>query len=157
MKKLDFGQTVSILANVGVIAGIAFLALELHQNNELLTAQTQATRLDARRGYNQIFLQNPEVLSAIARARRGEELTDEDHLRLLYVSRTLFSSWQFAFESYRSGLVEEETLPIDAWARDMRGGGDVPRLIDYWNERNLEYDPDFVDFINQRVIGSASE
>ncbi len=33
MKKLDLGQTITILANVGVIAGIVFLGYELRQNN----------------------------------------------------------------------------------------------------------------------------
>ena len=29
MKKIDLGQTIAILANIGVIAGIVFLAVEL--------------------------------------------------------------------------------------------------------------------------------
>ena len=40
MKKVAFGQTIGILANIGVIAGIIFLGVELQQNNELL--QTEA-------------------------------------------------------------------------------------------------------------------
>jgi len=36
MKKFDLGQTISILANVGVIAGIVFLAIEVAQNTESL-------------------------------------------------------------------------------------------------------------------------
>jgi hypothetical protein len=46
MKKIDLGQTIAILANVGVIAGIAFLAFELRQNTqavELASAQTYLT------------------------------------------------------------------------------------------------------------------
>jgi hypothetical protein len=41
MKKIDLGQTITILANVGVITGIAFLAAELRQNNEMMRAQTR--------------------------------------------------------------------------------------------------------------------
>ena len=44
MKKIDLGQTIGILANVGVIAGIVFLAVELRQNNELLATQITATQ-----------------------------------------------------------------------------------------------------------------
>ena len=40
MKKLDLGQTVSILANLGVIAGIVFLGIEIRQNNYLLETQS---------------------------------------------------------------------------------------------------------------------
>jgi hypothetical protein len=41
MKKIDLGQTVQILANLGVIAGIVFLGIELQQNNALLGAQAR--------------------------------------------------------------------------------------------------------------------
>ena len=36
MKKTDLGQAIQVLANVGVIAGIVFLAVETRQNNQLL-------------------------------------------------------------------------------------------------------------------------
>ena len=39
MKKIDLGQTIGILANIGVVAGTVFLAVELRQNNELLNSQ----------------------------------------------------------------------------------------------------------------------
>jgi len=32
VKKIDYGQAVSILANIGVIAGIVFLGFEIRQN-----------------------------------------------------------------------------------------------------------------------------
>jgi hypothetical protein len=38
MQKIDFGQSIGILAKLGVIAGIVFLALELQQNNEVLVS-----------------------------------------------------------------------------------------------------------------------
>ncbi len=38
MNKINLGQTITILANLGVIAGIVFLGLELRQNNELVVA-----------------------------------------------------------------------------------------------------------------------
>ena len=41
MKKLDLGQTITILANIGVIAGIVFLGLEIRQNNELMAAEAR--------------------------------------------------------------------------------------------------------------------
>jgi hypothetical protein len=39
MKKIDLGQSVSIIANIGVVAGILLLAYELNQNRELAVAQ----------------------------------------------------------------------------------------------------------------------
>lgn len=45
MKSIDLGQTITILANVGVIAGLIFLGYELHQNNEFLEQQERYTFL----------------------------------------------------------------------------------------------------------------
>lgn len=39
MKKIDPGQTITILANIGVIAGIAFLAFEIRQNTAQMRAE----------------------------------------------------------------------------------------------------------------------
>ena len=47
MKKIDLGQTITILANIGVIAGIGFLALEVHQNNELMSAEARRSRTES--------------------------------------------------------------------------------------------------------------
>jgi hypothetical protein len=38
MKKIDLGQAIQV-ANVGVIAGIVFLGVEIHQNNEVMGQQ----------------------------------------------------------------------------------------------------------------------
>jgi hypothetical protein len=41
LKKLDFGQTITIFADVGEIAGIMFLAFEPQQNNGSLDLQAR--------------------------------------------------------------------------------------------------------------------
>ena len=41
MKKVDVGRAVGILANLGVVAGIIFLAIEVGQNNELMRAASR--------------------------------------------------------------------------------------------------------------------
>ena len=51
MRKMSAGQAVQVVANVGVIATILFLAIELRQNNELLDAQTQADLFDRITGF----------------------------------------------------------------------------------------------------------
>jgi hypothetical protein len=43
-KKIDLGETIPALANVGVIAGIVFLAVEPRQNRELLEAWEPSVR-----------------------------------------------------------------------------------------------------------------
>ena len=44
MKKIDVGQAIGILANIGVLGGVVFLAVELRQN-------TQAVQLSSAEGF----------------------------------------------------------------------------------------------------------
>jgi len=46
MKRIDLGQTIQILADIGVVVGIAFLALEMRLNRELLRAEIHQSRAD---------------------------------------------------------------------------------------------------------------
>lgn len=62
MKQIDIGQTISILASIGVIAGIVFLGLELNQNNRLLVADAVSTSLEARIALQDLALNNPYLL-----------------------------------------------------------------------------------------------
>jgi hypothetical protein len=55
IRKINLSQLVNTLANIGVIAGIAFLAFELNQNNVLLQLEAEATRVEiVLDGWNQI-------------------------------------------------------------------------------------------------------
>ncbi len=73
MKKIDLGQTIQIVASLGVIAGILFLGYEIHQNNRFLAAQARAEMAANRVSYNDMMLV-PENLSVYLRATNNEEL-----------------------------------------------------------------------------------
>ncbi len=97
MKKLDIGQTLGILANVGVIAGIVFLGFELRQNNSFLAAQARSQLTANRISANEMELV-PENLSVINKAQNGEELTQEETLRLRFIGTGIFVRWEAEYK-----------------------------------------------------------
>ena len=52
MKKIDFGQSIGILANIGVIAGIVFLGIEIRDS----TRATQAASIQSASELDHEFL-----------------------------------------------------------------------------------------------------
>ncbi len=56
MKKIDLGQTIQIVANVGLIARIVYLAIEISQNTEMLAAQGRANLVDRRAGFTELMI-----------------------------------------------------------------------------------------------------
>ena len=81
MKSLDLGQFVQTLANVGVIAGIVFLAFELRQNNELMEAEARFNRVTVSREAYNITSTNGELAEIIVKANNNESLTEVEHYR----------------------------------------------------------------------------
>ena len=82
MKKLDLGQIVTLLANLGVIAGIVFFAYELQQNNQLLEAEARATRIGLRVSHSDVLFRDQQFAEIMSRAQAGDDLTDAEELRL---------------------------------------------------------------------------
>ncbi len=81
MKKIDLGQTVGILANLGVLVGILLLAYELNQTRDMTQAQT---RNEMSQGLIAIMLDlagDAETASLILRGDNGEELSELDRSR----------------------------------------------------------------------------
>jgi len=152
MKKIDLGQTVSILANLGVIAGIAFLAAELRQNNALMAAEARSNRVVIMTQTWDMLAQDPILVPLLLKDRNGERLSGEDEFRLsaFWMRVLLQTQWSYLelpestewtaghrrnFESYRS------------LRQTWQGGGEAARAAG-----RDTLDPRFVRFYEDNVI-----
>lgn len=106
MKKIDLGQTINTFANIGVIAGIVFLAFELQQNQTVGRAATRNEITAAHMQLNQ-FQSTQELAAIVFRSDRDEPLSAEEAWQL----RQWLSNWLLFWENvgyqYRSGLYDE--------------------------------------------------
>ena len=155
MRKLDIGQTVSILANLGVVAGIIFLAIEIQQNNELLGAQARASRLALRQADTALVIENPELAAAHYKYSQGEPLTGYEQMLLDHLVSFRLVNYQNVYREMREGLIAVDTIPIESWKFDFNGEMDegVLDLRDYWLRRGrLEFDPDFVQWVDETLL-----
>ncbi len=157
MKKLDFGQVIGILANLGVIAGIVFLAVELRQNNELLIAEARAMRTNLRQADTTLVLENPDLGRALIKHRNDEQLSQyEIQLVNLYVDFVLINFQNAYLDSVR-GLSDYEDIPVEAWRKNF-GQDPLPygwvHMLDYWREtRGLGgWDEGFVEWMEETII-----
>ncbi len=150
MKKIDLGQTIGILANVGVIAGIVFLGFELRQNNSLLAAQASYTQFSVERERRTRTMENRANLTDIDnRARAGEELTLTERQQLQAHNRDTLDAWQWQFRENQAGRLETRFMNIEDW-RALWGFNSGIREI-YQQTLNRR-DPDFIQFMEENVI-----
>jgi len=151
MKKIDLGQMLNTLANVGVIAGIVFLAFELRQNNDLLTAQARVARHELRSNdANRVVLQNLDLASVLVKARDGESLTPSESLAVEKYLDQFILDWQFVYVEYQRGLLGAEEIPIQGWRDTLV---EYPTMREIWKDRSSRgyYREDFVAWIEENV------
>jgi hypothetical protein len=82
LKKLNVGQAITIVANLGVIAGIVFLSLEISQANRIAVHDA---RIDlAQRNYElqMSILENPEVSELMVKLMSNDDaLTPQEKIQ----------------------------------------------------------------------------
>ena len=143
MKLSSLNEWLTLGANIGVLGGIVFLAIEINQNNALMESQARFNRLEVARGVPELILNNYPVEWGAAVLKAESELTpDEANALRISWSRT-FLGWAWTFSE-----IPQEEVPIIQWRRTFRGalGQEV------WEQRKDEYLPDFVEFMETEII-----
>jgi len=149
MAKVDVGQSVTILANLGVIAGIVFLGIELRQNNELMEAEARFNRLSLSREAYNIQSTNGELAEILVKANNGDELTEVEHYRYRMAGMRFLSNMEWIFNelpvtsSERQYLQEQLRLNLATEASLYR-----PVFI----ERRASFSDEFVRWVEDEIF-----
>ncbi len=150
MKKLDLGQTLGLIANLGVIAGILLLVFELNQNRDMMRAQT---RNEISRGVVELLSSTStsvELADAWARARQGEMLPPAQAVMLETFTESLYRYWENSHYQYRQGLYDEDefSVHLDLMVRLVSNDR---QLTGWWCRNQRDYSDRFVTELNDQL------
>jgi hypothetical protein len=117
MKNIDLGKSFGVLANVGVLLGIALLLVELKQNGDLLRAQIHQARSDSLESF-QATLADSEYFAAAWRKFQNaggprdiaalDVLEDLEKARISQYLVGRLSGFDNLYYQYRNGFLDEE-------------------------------------------------
>lgn len=146
MRKTDASQTISIMANIGVIVGIVFLVLELNQTNEMVRAQTRASVTQATLE-NIAMYRDARVMSAFQRARNGGSLSADDLYILDNSSNATLRMWENNYYQYRAGLFDESEFDAEltVWRQLLQN---EPEFERHWRSSRLNYSAPFRQIVD---------
>ena len=157
MKKIDLGQTIAILANLGVIASLIFVGVQVQQG---ALATRSATVLQLKDSWVQLNLASATSVE-LAEAFRSVETqgwNDADYIAKELVAsfyRALFHNWSNAYYQYRNGTLDE-----DQWAphlREAEASVQKPGMRDIWSGWGYVYDDPFRNLMDDLIAQSAGE
>ena len=105
MGKLN--QWLMLAANLGVLAGIFFLAFEIRQNSDALISASRQGLLESDLAILDNFYEHPEVYGTTF---HPEARGNPEQLRLEIYFIGVMRTREFAWQQYRRGLLDEETF-----------------------------------------------
>jgi hypothetical protein len=151
MKKIDLGQSISILANLGVIAGIAFLAVEINQNSVINRVSSVQEIRQSMQGINLLSMENAAFAALVVKLMNNEELDPIERQQSVDFLIYMYGQSQLAFFQYKNDLIGEADLqqmlePFVFWMKRnnfMRG---------MWESGGLMEDDELSDYVNENFM-----
>jgi hypothetical protein len=108
----DLVEISQLLASIGVIAGIVFLAFEMRQNSEQLRAQSRFNYFQTRINLTKEVATNFELGRITVKKASGEELTREERYHSRFFAAAVLTGWQYEFGEYQKGNLTLDELDI---------------------------------------------
>jgi hypothetical protein len=153
----DLGNIGDLVAAIGVVISLVYLAVQIRQNTRQLAQNTGAARLAALEATNREFnvirnevVRDPEVADLYLRGlREFGSLEPRDRLRFGLLLQNFFFTFQATFDRSAELGGPFGASHLDAIVRH-------PGARDWWNQAKPGFSPAFVQFIEKRIARLAS-
>lgn len=157
------GAVAELVGAVGVVASLAYLALQIHQNTEHIDFNTRAIRASTFQNFSNSFgefedllLENSKLGQAwIAGLTEGELLEHSQQILFNNLAHKFFRMYEALYLQYEAGLVER-TL-FESAHRFPDELIERPGLRAYWERNRRRYADSFARFISERVLVHAQD
>jgi len=123
MGKIQLGQTITVLANIGVIAGIVFLGMELRQNTAAVQGATYQALSDGISSQYIGVAHDSALAQALLRIYRAEvnrtdpepEFSEAESAQIIWYYNALIQRLENSYFQWQTGLVGDRILDSYGW------------------------------------------
>ena len=142
MEKLN--HWLSLIANLGVILGIVFLAVEIQQNTNALRAQTRDSISHRQVEWFTNIGSNQYAAATLQKGSRSTdplELNDAQSLSFMFLVQSNMRMWENEYYQYKIGLFDDKEFEprLERWKFITR----APGRREVWQSVRSGYSPDF--------------
>lgn len=104
-------EWLQILASLGVLAGLVFLAVEIQQSNRIAIASTEITLRESWGSSNETVYTNPVTAALLAKARHADaDFSDAELEMLAYFLGRIMNIWRGVDKAYAQEMVTRDTF-----------------------------------------------
>ncbi|HUE87450.1 MAG TPA: hypothetical protein VMO26_15350 [Vicinamibacterales bacterium] len=138
----------TLLAHLGVLAGLLLLIIELGQNRQMTRAQTRNELAMGVINLMTVAAGDSQLAGIIRRADAGEELTADEYQQYRRYTIAIYRYYENAFYQYRQGLYDKPEFDAqqEAW-KSYAARSEASVAV--WCEVRTYFSPDFAAAMDQ--------
>ena len=144
--KTDFSKWLSIIARFALVAVIAFLAYELHQNNQLLRKQAEYTHVRNKMEGNEHFINDDAFRKVFLKAESEIALSDSEIVMVYSYHFNTYLKWQWEWQQLAA--TDPDQVPLHQWGHYLRV---YPLTLEAWEWRKSHFQPEFAKFFEETL------
>ena len=146
------GAAGEVLGAFAVVVTLVYLSVQIKQNTLLHREDARYHMLENRLSWLQGLLRNPDIMNA----KYGIPIDDAEAIaakRADLWAEGEFVRWQWEYLRSREGIFEAIDVPVAAFRQEFEASRG---LRQQWEDSKDTFDPHFVRFIEEEVLGSSS-
>jgi hypothetical protein len=145
----DLGNVGDFIGGIAVLATLAYLALQVRQNNRLLRANTASVRASSSIainerlvGVNQSLVENPSLAEIFVRELSSPgSIEGADRVRLDTLLQSMFISLENNMKLAQAGTIDPKDW--EPWSRHLRNWLRNPAVRAWWHRQRSPFGEDF--------------
>lgn len=153
MNSSKINEWLTLIANVAVVGGIVFLAIEISQNNELLRSESRQALVANDVTSLTANLENADVFAKFV---AEEDLSAEDQLRISFMYSLDLRNREFEYIQHANGLLDEKSWLAYRHVLIINHSTGLGRV--WWNEIGRAIvDPGFAEMVDELLVDANAD
>jgi hypothetical protein len=146
----------TVAANIGVVVGLCFLAVELRQNTLSTQATLHMNLMSYGREHAELLISDDSLGDLVIRGEKDPgSLTALEREKFLLFTSWRMGVWETAYLNHREGVMGERYWNVwDPWYSEIVRGG--PGYVFWWKQARHGYDLGFRAHVED-VLEAASD
>jgi hypothetical protein len=150
------GAIGEVLGAIGVIATLAYLAVQIRQNSEVVRASTRQAISTTQLQVGFQIASSPELRDVTARWRSGTPpATPDEALAEEMFLRANFRAFENQYHQHRHGTFDDALWR--GYRENMKQVGVCPRAPEFWARNRSLYSSDFATFVEAELIEAGDD
>jgi hypothetical protein len=148
MKKISLGQTVQIVANLGVVVGILLLAYELRQNSAASRLEAAQAHIEIAHQLDLLMASDADLVEVLFAGPEGED--EMGRFRWQRFAFALLRSWENGHYLHSVGALDDQLWEAQT-NLISEALESTPTIQQYWRDNKHVYSVRFNDFV-ERIL-----